>query len=67
MAAVGPTGELKGFISQLVSVYSVADPGVVPRVPGHHLRLQGWSQFQIHIGLTASLGTPLQLRKLSLS
>ena len=25
----------------------VVDPGVVPGVPGHHPRLQEWTQFQI--------------------
>ena len=31
----------------LVSKYKVVpDPGVVSRVPGHHPRLQGWTQFQ---------------------
>ena len=60
----------KVTLSRAFTLVAVADPAVVPRVPGHHPRLQGWTQFQTHIGLTASLGTPftmLQLRKLSLS
>ena len=40
------TSKRKNSQKVLVNTEAVADPGVVPRVPGHHPRLQGWTQFQ---------------------
>ena len=43
--------------------HAVADPGVVPRVPGHHPRLQGRPQFQTDIWPDSQLGHPPSAKK----